>query len=107
MAMLHCPIVSISDEIKIGVEMNRILKYASCFVSLVLAVFLLVSCSAVFEGGASGKVVDAESTETPKTGIQDVEVYVYTSEYQRNEDFRIYNGFTTGMENSIHQVHHI
>ena len=72
--------------------MNKIFRYASYFVNLVLAVFLLVSCSAVFEGGASGKVVDEESTETPKTVIQDVEVYVYTSEYQRNEDFRIYNG---------------
>ena len=55
-------------------------------------IFCLTACSAVFEGGASGKVVDAESTESPKTGIQDVEVYVYTSEYMRNEDFKIYNG---------------
>lgn len=62
------------------------------FVVTIYVVFGFVSCSAVFEGGASGKVVDAESTETPKAGIQDVEVYVYTSEYKRNEDFRLYNG---------------
>ncbi len=60
--------------------------------AVISAISLLFSCSAVFEGGASGKVVDAESTETPKAGIQDVEVYVYTSEYKRNEDFRLYNG---------------
>ncbi len=62
------------------------------FLAVIGFVLLSVSCSAVFEGGASGKVVDAESTETPKAGIQDVEVYVYTSEYKRNEDFRLYNG---------------
>ena len=61
-------------------------------VAAIYVAFVFVSCSAVFEGGASGKVVDAESTETPKAGIQDVEVYVYTSEYKRNEDFRLYNG---------------
>ena len=62
------------------------------FIVTIYVAFVFVSCSAVFEGGASGKVVDAESTETPKAGIQDVEVYVYTSEYKRNEDFRLYNG---------------
>jgi len=66
--------------------------YASLFGIIASAVLLLASCSAVFEGGASGKVVDAESTETPKTGIEDVEVYIYTSEYLRNEDYRTYNG---------------
>lgn len=66
--------------------------YVSLFGIIASAVLLLASCSAVFEGGASGKVVDAESTETPKTGIEDVEVYIYTSEYLRNEDYRTYNG---------------
>lgn len=61
-------------------------------IGLVIVIIVLSACSAVFEGGASGKVVDADSTETPKAGIQDVEVYVYTSEYQRNEDFRLYSG---------------
>ena len=42
------------------------------FVATIYVAFGFVSCSAVFEGGASGKVVDAESTETPKAGIQDV-----------------------------------
>ena len=72
--------------------MKRSLKYTTAFGILVASVCLLFSCSAVFEGGASGKVVDAESTETPKAGIQDVEVYVYTSEYMRNEDYRAFNG---------------
>lgn len=73
--------------------MKRIFKYTSIFAILVTSVFLTLSCSAVFEGGASGKVVDAESTETPKAGIQDVEVYVYTSEYKRNEDYQLYRGY--------------
>ncbi|MCR4712742.1 MAG: hypothetical protein K5751_00005, partial [Treponemataceae bacterium] len=60
--------------------------------AVISAISLLFSCSAVFEGGVSGKVVDAESTANPKAGIQDVEVYVYTSEYLWNEDFRLYNG---------------
>ena len=63
------------------------------FIVTIYVAFVFVSCSAVFEGGASGKVVDAESTETPKAGIQDVEVYVYTSEYKRNEDYQLYNGY--------------
>ncbi len=70
-------------------------RYALKMIKLVSVMAVILSfaaCSAVFEGGASGKVVDAESTETPKAGIQDVEVYIYTSEYQRNEDFSLYPG---------------
>lgn len=74
--------------------MKTILKITSIPLILTILVVLLAinSCSSVFEGGASGKVVDAESTSEPKAGIQDVEVFVYTSEYQRNEDYRTYSG---------------
>ena len=45
------------------------------FLALVLILSSIAfSCSSVFSAGLSGKVVDAESTSNPKTGIQDVEV---------------------------------
>ncbi|MCQ2585928.1 MAG: hypothetical protein MJ185_10085 [Treponema sp.] len=52
---------------------------------------LVLSCSSVFSGGTSGRVVDAESTSNPKEGISDVEVYAYTSEKDRDSDFDKWN----------------
>lgn len=58
---------------------------------LVFLCGLAVSCSSVFYGGVSGRVVDAESTSNPKAGIPDVEVYVYTEKSERNSDFNKWN----------------
>lgn len=54
---------------------------------------LLISCSSVFSAGVSGRVVDAESTNSPKDGIADVNVYVYIDEAARDAD---YNAWTAG-----------
>ena len=49
--------------------------------------FIATSCSSVFTGGTNGKVVDAESASSPKEGIADVQVYVYTNVNTRNADY--------------------
>ena len=57
-------------------------------VSLVLAVLLavmLISCSAVFEAGISGKVVTDEGTG--KVAVPDVNVFAYTDKGLRDSDF--------------------
>ncbi len=55
-----------------------------------MAVFALSGCSSVFKAGVSGKVVDAESTSSPKAGIANVQVYAYTKESDRNSDYNAY-----------------
>ncbi len=67
-------------------------KFIPSIIIASLAV-LIVSCSSVFSAGVSGRVVDAESTNTPKDGIADVNVYVYIDEKVRNDDF---NSWTAG-----------
>ncbi|MCQ2572737.1 MAG: hypothetical protein MJ182_02450 [Treponema sp.] len=57
-----------------------------------LSIFLLTSCYSVFSGVASGRVVDSESTSTPKTGIADVDIYAYTNKEDRDNDFSSWNG---------------
>ena len=52
-----------------------------------LLILSLTSCYSIFQGGASGVVVDGESTTAPKAGIANVDVYAYTSESARNSDF--------------------
>ncbi len=52
------------------------------------AIMLLFSgCYSVFSGGTGGMVVDSESTDSPKSGIANVEVYAYTDENSRNSDY--------------------
>lgn len=63
------------------------------FVLLMIAVSLLfTSCYSVFSGGTGGRVVDAESTASPKKGIADVDVYAYSDEETRNKDFSNWSG---------------
>ena len=50
-------------------------------------VFGISGCYSIFQGGASGIVVDSESTTSPKTGIANVDIYAYTSEKDRNSDY--------------------
>lgn len=60
-------------------------------VMLILTVF--TGCYSVFSGGTGGLIVDAESTQTPKAGIANVDVYAYTSSSDCNSD---YNRWTEG-----------
>lgn len=63
-------------------------KLTGC--SLILAAALLISSCAnysVFNGGAAGLIVDAESTTTPKAGIANVDVYAFTSIADRNINY--------------------
>jgi len=60
-------------------------------INLILCSFVL-SCSSVFSGGTSGRVVDSESTSNPKEGISDVEVYAYTDVKSRDSDFNGWKG---------------
>ena len=65
----------------------------SVFISfLTLILIFLTGCSSVFNAGISGKIVDSESTSTPKEGIQDVEVFAYTKEKARDQDFENWDG---------------
>lgn len=63
---------------------------------LILASSLFLSgCYSVFSGGTGGKIVDAESTSNPKSGIAFVDIYAYTDEDERNADFDSWQEGTT------------
>lgn len=68
---------------------NKMLK-SIIITSLII---FAISCSSVFSAGVSGRVVDAESTSSPKDGIADVTVFVYIDEAARDADF---NAWTAG-----------
>ncbi len=68
------------DKVK---ENLKILKTAGLLVFL----SLFTSCYSVFNAGVGGQVVDGESTSTPKSGIANVDVYVYTDSSLRDDDF--------------------
>lgn len=70
----------------------RIFAVAVCC----MAAFAFTGCSSVFKAGVSGKVVDAESTSSPKAGIANVQVYAYTKEADRNSDYNAYIANPTG-----------
>lgn len=65
------------------------MKHTNYFLLTITILFTitLLSCSSVFSAGVSGKIVDSESTSSPKDGIQDVEVYAYIKEETRDSDF--------------------
>lgn len=56
---------------------------------IVAAVLSASACSVVFTASATGRVADAETWEesTELSGINDVTVYLYTDEEDRDEDF--------------------
>ncbi len=60
--------------------MKQRIKY---LLILTAALFLLASCSYVFDGGVTGTVKDAESD----SGIEGVNVYLYLSESDRDSDY--------------------
>ena len=63
---------------------------------LILASSLFLSgCYSVFSGGTGGKIVDAESTSNPKSGIAFVDIYAYTDEDERDADFDSWQEGTT------------
>lgn len=63
---------------------------------LILASSLFLSgCYSVFSGGTGGKIVDAESTSNPKSGIAFVDIYAYTDENERDADFDSWQEGTT------------
>lgn len=70
----------------------RIFAVAVCC----MAALVVTGCSSVFKAGVSGKVVDAESTSSPKAGIANVQVYAYTKEADRNSDYNAYIANPTG-----------
>ncbi|MCR4789492.1 MAG: hypothetical protein K5839_00265 [Treponemataceae bacterium] len=71
---------------------TKALKLIATLGAVILAASIFTGCSSVFSAGLSGKVVDSESTSSPKEGIQDVEVYVYTKESARDEDYDSWDG---------------
>ena len=66
---------------------------------------IFTCCYSVFSGGASGRVVDAESTSTPKTGIADVEVYAYVDSSTRDSDFKKWDGLGRFLPSSDYYFH--
>lgn len=72
------------------------------FVLLFSVAFLLTGCYSVFSGGTGGRVVDSESSENPKAGVADVDVYAYTEERKMKKDFDSWDGtsrFSPGEKN--------
>lgn len=62
---------------------------------ILVGIISLTGCYSVFSGATGGVIVDAESTSTPKSGIANVDVYAYTSESERNDDFNSWIQGTT------------
>lgn len=52
-----------------------------------VALIPLGGCYSVFSGGTGGRIADSESTDSPKAGIADVDVYAYTDQNQRDADY--------------------
>ena len=73
-------------KIKENKKMRSVFKYSLGLIFIVL-LSLFTGCYSIFSGGASGVVVDSESTTTPKAGIANVDVYAYTIEQDRDTDF--------------------
>lgn len=69
--------------------MKKIFNKLSGCAFVLVAALLISSCAnySVFNGGAAGLIVDAESTSTPKAGIPNVDVYAFTSIADRNLNF--------------------
>lgn len=65
---------------------NKIIKFAG-ILTVFSSALLYSGCWSVFSGGASGVVVDSESTSYPKAGIANVDVYAYIDKDDRNSDF--------------------
>ena len=57
------------------------------FIITLSTIIFLTSCYSVFNGGTGGLIVDAESTDNPKRGIANVDVYAYTDSGTRDSDF--------------------
>lgn len=70
---------------------NKISRAFCC--ALLFSVFSLTGCYSVFSGGATGRIVDAESEGPSKTGIANADIYAYTSSSDRNKDFKNWNGY--------------
>ena len=66
-----------------------------CSVLILASSLLLSGCYSVFSGGTGGKIVDAESTSNPKSGIAFVDIYAYTDEDERDADFDKWQEGTT------------
>ncbi len=64
-------------------------QFTNQFLGAALLAFSIIfsSCYSVFNGGTGGQIVDAESTSTPKAGIAYVDIYAYTDDEIRDEDF--------------------
>ena len=54
---------------------NHFLKGIS-YILIGILILTLTGCYSIFQGGASGVVVDSESTTSPKTGIANVDVVI-------------------------------
>ncbi|MBQ5471669.1 MAG: hypothetical protein IIT58_06665 [Treponema sp.] len=67
--------------------MNKRFFRAFLGIAAITTSLFITSCYSVFSGGAGGLVVDAESTSNPKSGIANVDVYVYTDCQIRDSDF--------------------
>lgn len=60
--------------------------------TILIVCAILLGCSSVFTAGITGRIVDSESNSLPKEGIQNVEVYAYTSYQARDADLSCWSG---------------
>lgn len=74
-------------------------KRTSIFVKTVIGLLFVLTCFtgcySVFSGGTGGIVVDSESASNPKRGIANVDVYAYTNQKERDNDFKNWKIGTT------------
>ena len=74
--------------------MIKRLFFLTCMSFVCAVSVMLISCTSIFSGGTGGIVVDADSKNTTKTGIANVDVFAYTSQSDRDSDFNRWNNGT-------------
>ena len=74
--------------------MIKRLFFLTCMSFVCAVSVMLISCTSIFSGGTGGIVVDADSKNTTKTGIANVDVFAYTSQKDRDSDFNRWNNGT-------------
>lgn len=81
------------------------IRFFSVLAGFFLGVSLITGCYSVFSGGTGGLVVDSESTNTPKSGIANVDVYAYTDGGARDRDFSSYKEGTVFKPSAAYYGH--
>ena len=66
-------------------------RFLICLSFLFATGVIFSGCTSIFSGGTGGIVVDADSKNTTKTGIANVDVFAYMNRSDRDNDFNRWN----------------